>query len=103
MFNINVVSRLLSKLNNNEIQILTFVKFGTYKWVLIASLLDIAVYCDVATLELLSDSIVSIESNTGTSLKLGGFSMVKPKIQTANKKSKKKKNNIYVNDMKWKS
>lgn len=66
--------------------ILTFVKFGTYKWVLIVSLPGIVAPID-CMLAIpfdwpLSPSIVSVASNMGTSLKLGGFSVVKPRQST---------------------
>lgn len=59
---------------------LTFVKFGTYKWVLIVSLYG-AASCWWPASPFpwpLSASMLSIASNMGTSLKLGGLSVIKP-------------------------
>lgn len=78
--------------SSENVQILTFVKLGTNKWVVIASLLLFGNDCECCCcdgpaivvfetlLELLFVSIASIvvDSKTGTSLKLCGFSMVNP-------------------------
>lgn len=89
-----IIANARKKKNEREnIQILTFVKLGTNKWVLIASLLLFGNDCDdccccdgpavvafETLLELLFVSIASIvvDSKTGTSLKLCGFSIVNP-------------------------
>lgn len=80
------------KNERENIQILTFVKLGTNKWVVIDSLLFFGndwdrCCCDgpaVVTFETLLESLfvsiasINVDSKTGTSLKLCGFSMVNP-------------------------